>query len=88
MDRPDVMTKYRVRLEAEKAKYPVLLSNGNRVEAGELNEGRHYAVWVDPFMKPSYLFALVAGDLGFVQGSITTMAGREVDLFVYIIYLM
>ena len=83
LDRPDVMTKYRVRLEAEKAKYPVLLSNGNRVEAGELNEGRHYAVWVDPFMKPSYLFALVAGDLGFVQGSFTTMAGREVDLFVY-----
>jgi aminopeptidase N len=82
-DRPDVMTRFRVRLAADRERFPVLLSNGNRVEARELDDGRHEAVWDDPFPKPSYLFALVAGDLGHVHGTFTTMGGREVDLFVW-----
>jgi aminopeptidase N len=82
-DRPDVMTRYLVRIEADRKKYPVLLSNGNRVEAGELADGRHFAVWQDPFVKPSYLFALVAGDLGHLQDQFTTCNGRQVDLYVY-----
>ncbi|MEQ1556095.1 MAG: aminopeptidase N, partial [Gallionella sp.] len=60
-DRPDVMAKYTVMLRADKAQYPVLLSNGNLIEQGDLGDGRHYALWQDPFKKPSYLFALVAG---------------------------
>jgi aminopeptidase N len=63
LDRPDVMARYSVHVEADKTRYPVLLSNGNRVETGDLADGRHYARWDDPFPKPSYLFALVAGDL-------------------------
>ena len=62
-DRPDVLTRYTTRIEADKAACPVLLSNGNCVEAGDLPGGRHFAVWEDPWPKPSYLFALVAGDL-------------------------
>jgi len=73
-----------VRLEADAARYPVLLANGNRVEAGELPEGRHYAVWEDPFPKPSYLFALVAGDLSCVSDRFTTRSGREIDLEIYV----
>jgi len=83
-DRPDVLTRYRVRLEADAARYPVLLANGNRVDAGELPGGRHYAVWEDPFPKPSYLFALVAGDLACVSDRFTTRSGREVALEVYV----
>ncbi|MFO8152906.1 aminopeptidase N [Thioalkalivibrio sp.] len=83
-DRPDVLTRYRVRLEADASRYPVLLANGNRVEAGELPAGRHYAVWEDPFPKPSYLFALVAGDLSCVSDRFTTRSGREVALEVYV----
>jgi aminopeptidase N len=83
-DRPDVLTRYRVRLEADAARYPVLLANGNRVEAGELPEGRHYAVWEDPFPKPSYLFALVAGDLACESDRFVTRSGREVVLEVYV----
>ena len=82
-DRPDVMTTYRVRIEADREANPVLLSNGNRVEAGDLEDGRHFAVWEDPFRKPSYLFALVAGDLGHVHGTFTTADARDVDLYVY-----
>ena len=63
LDRPDVMSGYTVLLRADKARYPVLLSNGNLVEQGDLEDGRHYAKWVDPHRKPSYLFALVAGQL-------------------------
>ena len=66
-DRPDVMTRYRVTLEAEKSKFPVLLSNGNQVDSGELSDGRHWVRWDDPFPKPSYLFALVAGELALVD---------------------
>ncbi|WP_018948939.1 aminopeptidase N [Thioalkalivibrio sp. ALMg11] len=83
-DRPDVLTTYRVRLEADRAQYPVLLANGNRVEVGELDGGRHYAVWEDPFLKPSYLFALVAGDLACQREIFTTMSGREVALELYV----
>ena len=82
-DRPDVMTVFRVRIEADRQDCPVLLSNGNLVESGDLGGGRHFAVWDDPFKKPSYLFALVAGDLGHVHGTFTTMGGTEVDLYVY-----
>ena len=84
LDRPDVLSRYRVRLEADKREAPVLLANGNPVEAGELPHGRHYAVWEDPFPKPSYLFAMVGGELGVVKDSFTTMSGREVELRIYV----
>jgi aminopeptidase N len=83
-DRPDVLARYRVRLEADASRYPVLLANGNRVEAGALPDGRHYAVWEDPFPKPSYLFALVAGDLACESARFVTRSGREVALEVYV----
>lgn len=83
LDRPDVMTKYTVEIEADEKKYPVLLSNGDCVEKKSLGKGLHYAKWIDPFKKPSYLFALVAGDLGVVQDTFTTMSGKKVDLYVY-----
>ena len=83
-DRPDVMTTYRVRIEADKARFPVLLSNGNLVDSGDLPGGRHFAVWHDPFAKPSYLFALVAGDLDHLADSFTTASGREVALKIFV----
>ncbi len=83
-DRPDVLSRYRVRLEADKARYPVLLANGDRIETGDLADGRHYAVWRDPHPKPSYLFALVAGDLACNADSFTTMSGREVRLGIWV----
>ena len=82
-DRPDVMTTYRVTMRAEKAACLVLLSNGNLVETGDLPDGRHFAVWDDPFPKPSYLFALVAGDLSWLADRFTTQSGRDVDLRIY-----
>jgi aminopeptidase N len=82
-DRPDVLSRYRVRMEGEKASNPVLLSNGNLVEAGELSGGWHYVVWEDPFPKPSYLFALVAGDLACETDHFSTMGGRKVELRIY-----
>jgi aminopeptidase N len=82
-DRPDVMAPYRVRIEADRATRPVLLSNGNRIDAGDLPDGRHYTVWEDPFKKPSYLFALVAGDLEKLSSTFTTKSGRQVDLILY-----
>jgi aminopeptidase N len=84
LDRPDVMAVYSVLLRADKAKYPVLLSNGNLVEQGDLDNGRHYAKWHDPFPKPSYLFALVAADLVAREQKIRTRAGREHLLQVYV----
>jgi aminopeptidase N len=84
LDRPDVMASYTVLLRADKAKYPVLLSNGNLVGQGDLEEGRHYAKWVDPFRKPSYLFALVAGQLVAREQRITSRAGKEHLLQVYV----
>jgi len=83
LDRPDVMAVYRVRLEADRQQFPVLLANGNRVDAGELDDGRHYVVWDDPFPKPSYLFALVAGDLGSIEDRYRTASGRELALKIY-----
>ena len=82
-DRPDIMTRFHVRLEADREKYPVLLGNGNLVECGRLDGNRHFAVWDDPFPKPSYLFALVAGDLGCKEDTFTTVSGRQVELKVY-----
>ncbi len=83
-DRPDVMTVYEVTLRADKALYPVLLSNGNLVESGDLPDGRHWTRWEDPFPKPSYLFAVVAGDLACVEDSFTTASGREVALRIFV----
>ena len=82
-DRPDVMSRFTVRIEAEKAVCPVLLANGNRMETGDLEGGRHYAVWEDPHKKPAYLFALVAGDLAVNRGHFRTMGGREVALEIW-----
>jgi aminopeptidase N len=83
-DRPDVMAVYTTRLEADVKRFPVLLSNGNLIETGAAGEGRHFAVWNDPFPKPSYLFAAVAGDLACVSDSFRTMSGRDVALRVYV----
>jgi aminopeptidase N len=83
-DRPDVLSKYRVRMEGDAAAFPVLLSNGNRVAAGEAADGRHWAEWEDPFPKPCYLFALVAGDLKANRDRFTTMSGRNVDLAIWV----
>lgn len=82
-DRPDVMTSYEVTVEADAKKYPVLLSNGDLMSKKELPGGRHQAVWKDPFKKPCYLFALVAGDLGKISGTHTTPSGKNVTLEVY-----
>jgi aminopeptidase N len=84
LDRPDVMASYSVTLRADKAKYPVLLSNGNLVEQGELPEGRHFATWVDPYKKPAYLFALVAGQFVAREQRITSRAGQSHLLQVYV----
>jgi aminopeptidase N len=84
LDRPDVMASYQVLLRADKAQYPVLLSNGNLVEQGELEGGRHFAKWVDPHKKPCYLFALVAGKLVARQQRITSRTGKEHLLEVYV----
>ena len=84
LDRPDVMASYTVTLRADKAKYPVLLSNGNLVEQGSLPDGRHFAKWVDPHRKPSYLFALVAGQLVSREQRIVSRAGKEHLLQVYV----
>jgi aminopeptidase N len=83
-DRPDVMAKYTVMLRADKKKYPVLLSNGNLIESGDLADGRHYAVWEDPFKKPSYLFALVAGNLVRQEERFRLKSGREALLQVWV----
>jgi len=83
-DRPDVMAVYTTRIEAGKKEAPVLLANGNLVEHGDLPGGRHFAVWHDPHPKPSYLFALVGGDLACVEDKFRTMSGREVTLRIYV----
>lgn len=83
LDRPDVMTVYTVEIEADQKLYPQLLSNGNCLETKSLGNGRHYAKWHDPFKKPSYLFALVAGDMGMISDSFTTQSGRRVALEIY-----
>ena len=82
-DRPDVMAKFTTTIIADKQRFPVLLSNGNQVDGGELADGRHWAKWLDPYNKPSYLFALVAGDLALTRDSFTTASGREVAIEFY-----
>ncbi len=88
LDRPDVLASFTTRIEADKELYPVLLSNGNKVDAGSCQEadkkGRHWVIWQDPFLKPSYLFALVAGNLFSVDDSFTTCSGRDVALQVFV----
>ena len=84
LDRPDVMARYRTRIVADPRRYPVMLSNGNDVECGALDDGRHCVMWEDPYPKPSYLFALVAGRLECVEDTFTTRSGREVALRIYV----
>ena len=83
-DRPDVMARYTVTVHADKADFPFLLSNGNPVRSGDEAEGRHYATWEDPFKKPSYLFALVAGKLDVLRDTYRTASGREVQLGIFV----
>ena len=83
VDRPDVLTRYSVRLEADAVKYPVLLSNGEEVGRGLLPEGRHYSEWVDPWPKPSYLFAVVAGQLAALRDTFVTASGKRVALAIW-----
>ena len=83
-DRPDVLSTYTCRIEADAATVPVLLANGNPVGRGKLAHGRHFAVWHDPHPKPSYLFALVGGDLAPISSTFTTASGRKVDLKIYV----
>lgn len=84
LDRPDVMSRFTTTVSAEQHRYPVLLSNGNPVASGAEEGGRHWATWEDPFKKPAYLFALVAGDLWCVEDVFTTMSQREVTLRIYV----
>jgi len=84
LDRPDVLARFTTKLIADKTRYPFLLSNGNRVDQGELENGRHWVQWQDPFPKPCYLFALVAGDFDVLRDTFTTRSGREVALELYV----
>ncbi len=84
LDRPDCLSKFTVRIEADKRAYPVLLSNGNKLAAGDLPDGRHFAQWADPHPKPSYLFALVGGDLVAAEDEFVTRSGRKVALKVFV----
>jgi aminopeptidase N len=84
LDRPDVLSKFSVRIEADKARYPVLLSNGNLLASGDLGGGRHFAQWADPHPKPSYLFAVVGGDLVAAEDEFVTRSGRKVALKVFV----
>ena len=84
LDRPDVMSKFTTSLSADKQRYPVLLSNGNPIASGEGEDGRHWATWEDPFMKPAYLFALVAGDLWCIEDTFTRATQGDVTLRIYV----
>jgi len=84
LDRPDVMSRFKTTLNADKNKYPVLLSNGNPIACGEMANNRHWASWEDPFAKPCYLFALVAGKLEFVADKFVTMSGRTIELRIFV----
>jgi aminopeptidase N len=84
LDRPDVLAKYDVTIIADKVRYPHLLSNGNQIDKGQLEDGRHWVKWQDPFNKPSYLFALVAGDFDLLTDNFTTQSGRNVVLELYV----
>lgn len=84
MDRPDVLAEYKVKITADKNLYPYLLSNGNKVAHGDLDDGRHYVEWHDPFKKPCYLFALVAGDFDLLEDSFVTQSGKPVKLELFV----
>ena len=84
MDRPDVLSVFKVRLTADKADYPYLLANGNMIDSGDLADGKHFALWEDPFPKPCYLFALVAGQFDTIEDRFTTMTGRDIPLSIYV----
>ena len=84
LDRPDVLARFTTRITANKALYPYLLSNGNRIAQGQLDDGRHWVQWQDPFPKPSYLFALVAGDFDVLSDTFITKSQRKVDLEIYV----
>ena len=84
LDRPDVMAEFTTTIEADKARFPILLSNGNPIAQGELDKGRHWVTWHDPFKKPAYLFAMVGGDLACIKDNFTTMSGRDIDLRIYV----
>lgn len=83
-DRPDVLTTFEVKIVADKANYPTLLSNGDLIKSGDLENGKHFAVWRDPFPKPAYLFALVAGNFDTLRDNMTTVSGKQVDLFIHV----
>ena len=83
-DRPDVLSVFTVKIRADKKAYPFLLANGNCVEMGDLSGGKHFAVWEDPFPKPCYLFALVAGQFDILEDNFTTMSGRDIPLTIYV----
>ena len=83
-DRPDVMSRFTVRMTADKATYPILLSNGTPGDAGDVDDGRHFAVWDDPHKKPAYLFALCAGDYDVYSDQFTTMSGKTIDLAIHV----
>src|SRR5690606_21797308 len=83
LDRPDVLARYTTTIEADKERFPTLLANGNPIAAGELPGGRHYVTWEDPHKKPCYLFALVAGDLQYIEEHYRTIEGRDVTLRIY-----
>ncbi len=84
LDRPDVMSRFTTTIVADRERYPILLSNGNLIDQELLEDGRHKVTWEDPFAKPAYLFALVAGDLRFIEDRFTTASGRDVDLRIYV----
>lgn len=84
LDRPDVLAQYETKIIADKKNYPNLLSNGNRIDFGDLENGKHFAIWHDPFKKPSYLFALVAGDFDLIEGHFITQSNKKVDLQIYV----
>jgi aminopeptidase N len=83
IDRPDIMAKYTTKIIADKKQYPILLSNGNPISSGDLDNGKHFVEWYDPFFKPSYLFALVAGDLDLLRDEFITKSNRNIDLRIY-----
>lgn len=84
MDRPDVMATFKTRMTGDKKRFPFMLSNGNRKNFGDLSDGRHFTEWEDPFKKPAYLFAMVAGDFDVARDQFITMSGRKVDLEIYV----
>lgn len=84
LDRPDVLATYTTTIIADKENYPYLLSNGNKIKQGDLEDGKHWVTWVDPHPKPSYLFALVAGDFDVLRDQYTTQSGRNVVLEIFV----